>query len=828
MKRYTHYTYTAGLLLLLWLVGIQSSQAQFAQYPESSLSPDPELTEEEICRCGPIIFDEDDLNWVEETFEKLFKNKKRKERQRAALMAAQNTLKNTIGEMFGQSFENYEEARGHLHTQYALNRISNTPEAFRAEIQQHSANFDDTADDLAALEHRENEIRRGNINDAYLGSYRIDGRPLSGFKSLADIASVKPGLQEKYDGLDSFLNNNGQSNLVEATRNPEAFRKAMVEDMRFSIWANSTLRTVRVGSQIPEISVTRDYIMAYGAVTTCNFDPIACHQVYANLVNEGRVVAPREGDGLRTARTTGKGKPGYTPKTRSIESLRNDGVITQLGDKTSSYLDTHREIRTAVTHYFDHYDYNKASTDCVNYLFQNVLGPGDFAPNQSDYVSATTPKGRSASHPNRLLESCWSQKSIDLGYQGFQNILHEVNDIPQNYGSIGHIIDDTFKANNIRIPAVESDDFLGRHLTFKKVAVNSTKMEVEFKRNVGQAAWNEGITTVEPIFAHLRRMDGIVGRYGLDGQQRDLLAVGFSFVENLFDFLQDNANGNQKAVDDFAEQAIQDFMEGKETDFEEFEESRIRVNSIRTTEDTDTKVNFILPNCDGATPADVFLEVTNTKRRGKTVIRDISIKVTLTVVNLGRANLSNTIFEKQTGTVRLPNFEGQAQSSDQPTGNKTEDVIKSFEVDYKVVNSLESIGKNDHVMLIVSEIPKIKDEKLEPVGRAVLGGRISAVERGTISRFTFNEIALHELAHNLSLMHTKLPDLMNEVVNGSTVLSIKKKGDIVNNFLSHSQENGDYKDSISGATYDCNKLPQFRKNIKTRVENFIKDNNITR
>ncbi|MEK6511309.1 M57 family metalloprotease [Myroides odoratimimus] len=188
--------------------------------------------------------------------------------------------------------------------------------------------------------------------------------------------------------------------------------------------------------------------------------------------------------------------------------------------------------------------------------------------------------------------------------------------------------------------------------------------------------------------------------------------------------------------------------------------------------------------------------------------RDIKVNITLTVVNLNNSNLSKTMYNKEQGIIRLNNFEGKADGY--RDGLYTKDNITSFEVNYKVVNSLDKVEKNDHVLIIANNVDNDVNSSGDGVGISTTGGRIGAVSSSNIGNNTFDQVAQHELGHNLGLKHSEFKDLMYPKVSGNTSLSNKKKGDIINNQISPTSNSGVSKESS-----------RYKSSSKTEAERFI-------
>jgi hypothetical protein len=217
---------------------------------------------------------------------------------------------------------------------------------------------------------------------------------------------------------------------------------------------------------------------------------------------------------------------------------------------------------------------------------------------------------------------------------------------------------------------------------------------------------------------------------------------------------------------------------------------------------------------------DVITNVKNTRGDKHYKQRDVNMTMTLTVVNETGADLSKTMFNKSSGTIAMTALSGNAQSDNREVDIATSDNL-SVSVSYKVVNSLADVGKDDHVMVIADNIPKQKGYKVDPVGLAETGGRVSAVEKGTISNKTFNETATHEIGHLLGLGH-RSGGLMNATLSGSMSTSQRERGEIINGGegqISPTTGNGTYRQSSVNSNY--------KTSIKSQVNSFLSNNNIT-
>lgn len=227
-------------------------------------------------------------------------------------------------------------------------------------------------------------------------------------------------------------------------------------------------------------------------------------------------------------------------------------------------------------------------------------------------------------------------------------------------------------------------------------------------------------------------------------------------------------------------------------------------------------LRFIDP--DGMAPEDIIttiLKSTVTKGadgKSQLIQRDVNVKMTLTVVNLSGADLSKTMFSKNSGSVSINEFEGMGISSFNNNSTVTMDNIKNFDVQYKVVTSMDDIGKNDHVLFVANEV---KNSDGDALGRGQNPGRVSAVEAGTIKKGTFNEVVKHEFGHNMGMKHSSNDKgLMKAEGTGQTSITSQQRGEIVSGAIGAQKQVKTYSGGYS--TSSRSEAQKFKKDNVTR------------
>jgi RHS repeat-associated protein len=217
---------------------------------------------------------------------------------------------------------------------------------------------------------------------------------------------------------------------------------------------------------------------------------------------------------------------------------------------------------------------------------------------------------------------------------------------------------------------------------------------------------------------------------------------------------------------------------------------------------------------------DVESTVSNNKNKSKYYdTKDAKIKITLSVVNQAKADLSKTMFSKTNGTVDATKiFGGEITTRIVPLSKDVDVNVTNVIIQYVVVNSIDDVRANDHILVVVTDIPD--QQNLDPVGLAILGGTSSAVEANTISNKTFDKVAFHELAHNLGLKDTYITGdgtkgLMGYGNNGSTILDDSEKRTMVNYQGLHMFGNGTY-----------SRQKQTPTDTKKEIRDFLKSNKI--
>jgi len=242
-------------------------------------------------------------------------------------------------------------------------------------------------------------------------------------------------------------------------------------------------------------------------------------------------------------------------------------------------------------------------------------------------------------------------------------------------------------------------------------------------------------------------------------------------------------------------------------------------------------VRFIDPDGEAPTPPDVIVNVSNKSGDGTTYQRmKATVTITAKVVNLAGADLSSTDFSGGKGTVDLTStFGGRAESTlvnnPFPGDLQGQDIdsdiiITEVSLQFEVVNSLDDVGENENVIMIVGDIPEGdygEGNASDPVGLASTPGEVAAIEEGTVADGTFGEVLRHEIGHNLGLNHTESgAGLMGSHVNGNTRVSAKEKGSTVTSTTGSLINNGTHKRSDSGSL-----------NTVQKAKDFLERNNIT-
>lgn len=108
---------------------------------------------------------------------------------------------------------------------------------------------------------------------------------------------------------------------------------------------------------------------------------------------------------------------------------------------------------------------------------------------------------------------------------------------------------------------------------------------------------------------------------------------------------------------------------------------------------------------------DIITKVSNKRGDAHYVQRKVEMTMTLTVVNSSGNDLSKTMFNKSSGTINLTALSGIAQKDFRANDIYTSDNLV-INVQYKVASSMKDIGKDDHVLILVDDIPKDKEIRL--------------------------------------------------------------------------------------------------------------------
>jgi RHS repeat-associated protein len=175
---------------------------------------------------------------------------------------------------------------------------------------------------------------------------------------------------------------------------------------------------------------------------------------------------------------------------------------------------------------------------------------------------------------------------------------------------------------------------------------------------------------------------------------------------------------------------------------------------------------------DGNTEYDVVVRTSKDPKTGS-ITRTVDVNVTYNVINLSRNSVYNATQVAGSG-YHQSTFSSALNFSKEEAGNRTAiNVVVNVNVNYKLVDNIDKVSNSENVLLIVDNVEKMSNEKLEPVGRATIGGSTMAIEEKYKSNQT---IVSHEHAHNFGLEHTEnKSNLMYEHPVSNTLTDKQRK-----------------------------------------------------
>jgi RHS repeat-associated protein len=174
---------------------------------------------------------------------------------------------------------------------------------------------------------------------------------------------------------------------------------------------------------------------------------------------------------------------------------------------------------------------------------------------------------------------------------------------------------------------------------------------------------------------------------------------------------------------------------------------------------------------DGNTDYDVVVKTT-TDKSGH-VTRTVDVNVTYNVINLSSKDIYNNYqvsgsgYQNSTFSSTLNFSKGEAANTTDIT------VVVNVNINYKLVDNIDKVSNNENVLLVVDDVQKMGNEKIEPAGRGVIGGQTMAIEEKSKNN---TALVNHEQGHNFGLEHDSgQQNLMNEIPTSNKLSDKQRK-----------------------------------------------------
>ncbi len=419
----------------------------------------------------------------------------------AWLNRQKNVFKDEIQEQLGQNFSDFEKAQKEFYKDKELKNVKASARPLKDKYENKTNLKKEIRSrcirNIKLLNLRANEINAGNVNNSRYGHLKYGSTPISEIRSANQVNNLRAQEVGEFNSnqwrLDqelkihdfikdmAVLNNRNHDILKDISRNQLNYYNRYGNDWdKLDLMQAYIHDTYYLASPYaPSGGVLNygqeSYVEWYGIEQFPAKLSVFHPNYWETIVSypTGPVVAKLNAERLRQEAINAALNEVSTP------DFLADVAIAGLGARNEAFVNAEPDLENEVEEYFKVNDFSKVSSDCMNYLLNQLQDGGEFTPNTSLYESLNTPLYQNAQNPNRALNWQLGNQAVREGFTNFGNVLAALFKDNAYSAYEGRIIRDMFGVNGIGLYSFAGNNWYGSSFHF--TANDGTSVNIEYE-----------------------------------------------------------------------------------------------------------------------------------------------------------------------------------------------------------------------------------------------------------------------------------------------------------------------------------------------------------